>query len=115
MKKDYWLYAVAVVAGVLVWVAVTAVSGRREAWDAPSYFLIGIPIICAVSAALGFVEPYKPWRWGLVPLMAQAVWMIVVQGAGNLLPLGLIVFAVLAIPSMMTAWLGAFIGKKIKA
>jgi len=38
--------------------------------------------------------------------------MLVTQEPGNLLPLGLVVFGVLAIPSVMTAWLGAFVGKK---
>jgi len=113
MKKDLWLYGVAVVSGILVWVVVSTVSGKREAWDSEWYFLIGIPVVCVVSAGLGFVEPSRPWRWGEAPLLAQAVWMIVTQGAGNLLPLGLVVFGVLAIPSVMTAWLGAFVGKKV--
>ncbi|MGH7166306.1 MAG: hypothetical protein ACREIS_12370 [Nitrospiraceae bacterium] len=113
MKKDFWLYGVAVVSGILVWVAVSTASGKSEAWDSEWYFLIGIPVVCVVSAGLGFVEPNRPWRWGLAPLLAQAVWMIATEGAGNLLPLGLVVFGVLAIPSMMTAWLGAFVGKKI--
>jgi len=113
MKKGLWLYGMAVVSGILVWVVVSTVSGRREAWDSEWYFLIGIPGVCVVSAGLGFVEPSRPWRWGVAPLLAQAVWMIVTQGAGNLLPLGLVVFGVLAIPSVMTAWLGALIGKKV--
>lgn len=113
MKKDFWLYEVAVVSGILVWVVVSAVSGRREAWDSEWYFLIGIPVVCVVSVGLGFVEPRRPWRWGVAPLVAQAVWMLVTQEPGNLLPLGLVVFGVLAIPSVMKAWLGAFIGKKV--
>ena len=39
--------------------------------------------------------------------------MLVTQGPGNLLPLGVIVFGVLAVPSIITAWLGALVGKKI--
>ena len=113
MKKDYWLYGAAVAAGIGVWVVVSEVSHRREAWDSEWYFLIGIPVVCMVAAGLGFVEPRKPWRWGLIPLMAQAVWMVVTQGVGNLLPLGLVVFGVLAIPSMITAWLGALVGKAV--
>ena len=64
MKKDYWLYGLAVVTGVLVWVIVSNASGRREAWDSQWYFLISVPVVCVISAALGFVEPRRPWRWG---------------------------------------------------
>ena len=57
MKKDHWLYGVAVVAGIIVWVVVSTVSHRREAWDSQWYFLVGTPVVCVLSAVLGFVEP----------------------------------------------------------
>jgi hypothetical protein len=38
--------------------------------------------------------------------------MLVTEGPGNLLPLGVIAFGILAIPSMITAWLGALVGKQ---
>ena len=112
MKKDYWFYGLAVVTGIVVWVAVSTLSGRREAWDSQWYFLISIPVVCVVSAALGFVEPSKPWRWGIAPLIGQFSWMLLTQGPGNLLPLGLVVFGVLSVPSIMTARVGAFFGSK---
>jgi len=113
MKKDYWLYGVAVVVGAAVWVVVSTISHRREAWDSEWYWLVGVPVVCVLSAVLGFVEPDRPWRWGVAPLVGQFFWMLVTQGPGNLLPLGVIVFGVLAIPSIITAWLGALVGKKV--
>jgi len=112
MKKDYWLYGLAVVTGIVVWVVVSTLSGRREAWDSQWYFLIGMPVVCVVSAALGFVEASRPWRWGVAPLIGQFSWMLLTQRPGNLLPLGLVVFGVLSVPSIMTARIGAFIGSK---
>jgi len=38
--------------------------------------------------------------------------MLVTQGVGNLLPLGVIVFAILSIPSILTARLGAYVRKR---
>lgn len=67
MNKDYWLYGLAVLVGIIVWIAVSTVSGRREAWDSGSYFRIGLPVVCVASAALGFLEPSRPWRWGVAP------------------------------------------------
>lgn len=112
MKKDYWLYGVTTVAGIIVWAVVSTISHRREAWDSESYFIFGMPVVCLVSAVLGFVEPGRPWRWGVAPLAGQFFWMLVTQGPGNLLPLGVIVFGIQSIPSIITAWLGAFVGKK---
>lgn len=113
MKKEYWLYGVAVVVGIVVWVVVSKASHRREAWDSELYFLVGMPVVCAASAILGMIEPSRPWRWGAVPLAGQFVWMLLTEGPGNLLPLGVIVFGILAIPSMLTARLGALVGRKL--
>jgi len=112
MKKDFWLYGVALVAGTVVWVVVSEASGRKEAWDSQWYFLISIPVVCVVSAVLGFIEPSKPWRWGVAPLAGQFSWMLLTQGPGNLLPLGVVVFGVLSVPSIITARIGAFFGSK---
>jgi hypothetical protein len=112
MKKDSWLYALAIVTGALTWAAISAVSGRREAWDSSWYFSAGIPVVCVMSGALGFIEPRKQWRWGITPLIGQFSWMLFTQGPGNLLPLGVLVFGILSIPSIMTAKLGAFVRRK---
>ena len=112
MKKEYWLYGFALVTGILVWAAVSNATGRREAWDSQWYFLISVPVVSIVSAVLGFVEPRKPWRWGVVPLVGQFSWMLFTQGPGNLLPLGVVMFGVLSVPSIITARIGAFLGSK---
>lgn len=111
MKKDSWLYLVAIVCGVLVWALVSAVSGKREAWDSGLYFSVGMPIVCVVSAALGFFEPSRSWRWGVTPLAGQFLWMLLTQGVGNLLPLGVVV-GILSVPSIITARIGASFGNK---
>ena len=112
MKKDYWLYGFAIATGVLMWIVVSNASGRREAWDSQWYFFISVPVVCIASAALGFVEPNKSWRWGVAPLVGQFFWMVLTQGPGNLLPLGVVVFGVLSLPSIFTAQIGASIGRK---
>jgi len=114
VSKEFWLYGTAVMSGVGAWVLVSVVSGQREAWDSERYLLIGMPVVCVVSAGLSFVEPTRPWRWGLAPILAQAVWMFTTQGFGNLWPLGMVAFLVLAIPSILSAWFGAFLRKRAR-
>lgn len=112
MKKDVWLYVVAIMIGVLTWGAISTISDRREAWDSSSYFSVGMPVVCAASAILGFIEPRRVWRWGVAPLAGQFLWMLFTQGPGNLLPLGLIAFGVLSVPSIITAKIGAYVRQR---
>ncbi|BAV32771.1 hypothetical protein SCL_0449 [Sulfuricaulis limicola] len=109
MKKDAWFYLVAAASGVLTWVLVSVISGRVEAWDSGLYFSVGMPVVCIVALVLGFLEPRRAWRWGVVPLLAQFLWMLLTQGPGNLLPLGIVVFVVLSLPSIVAARIGAFV------
>ena len=113
MKKDSWFYLIAVTSGVLAWITVSAVSGRTEAWDSGLYFSVGMPVVCIVSMVQGFFESRRPWRWGVVPLVGQLLWMLLIQGPGNLLPLGIIVFVLLSLPSIVAARIGAFVATKL--
>jgi hypothetical protein len=112
MKKDPWFYLIAATSGVVTWVMVSAVSGRAEAWDSSLYFSVGMPVVCLVSLVLGFLEPTRAWRWGVVPLVGQFLWMLLTQGPGNLLPLGIVVFGVLSVPSIVAARIGAFVASR---
>jgi hypothetical protein len=111
MKKELWLYGAACVSGVLVWVLVSILSGQTEAWDSESYLFFGIPALCLVACTLGFIEPNQPWRWGIVQILGQAVWMFASQGVGNFWPLGMVAFGLFAIPLIVAAGLGALIAK----
>jgi hypothetical protein len=62
--------------------------------------------------ALAFFEPDRSWRWGVLPLVGQFLWMVLSEGPGNLLPLGVVVFGVLSIPAIIAARIGAFIATK---
>jgi len=112
MKRAYWLYLVAIVAGAAIWIFVALATGRSEAWDSGLYFSVGIPAVCVVSMALAFVEPEASWRWGVLPLVGQFLWMLFSQGLGNLLPLGIVVFVVLSVPSIIAARIGASIARR---
>jgi hypothetical protein len=112
MKRDHWLYLLAAAGGAAIWALVSLASGRAEAWDSPLYFSVGIPAGCLISMAFAFFEPERAWRWGVAPFVGQFLWMLVSKGPGNLLPLGIVAFGVLSIPSIIAAWVGASIAKR---
>lgn len=101
-------FLLAAVAGAVGWIAITATSGRREAWDSELYFGLFLPGIAILVAWLGFLSPRGAWRWAFVPFAAQALIALVQDPAGGLLPLGLIVFAVFGavclVPAVVGAW-----------
>ena len=110
-------HIVAVVTGLASSLGVLLVAGlmsgrlpealRREAWDTDLYWLVGLPLCYVVAGVLGWLGPERIWRWPLVMMATQALAMLLFAGSGlSLLPLGLILFAILALPGILTAWIG---------
>ena len=99
---------VAFVFGAALWLVASALSGVREAWDSSAYWAVAYPAAIVASALLGYFYPDRPWRWALVLFEAQALAMCIRNGElGNLLPLGLVLFAVIALPGVVAAKLAA--------
>jgi hypothetical protein len=97
-------YAIAFAAGIVIWFAATAASGRREAWDAGIYWMLFYPLAIAVAALLGYRHPDRPWRWAVTLFLAQFVAMGLRSGEiGSLAPLGLVVFGMLSLPAVAAA------------
>jgi len=86
-----------------LWLVTTTVSGRNEAWDSPLYWTVAYPLAIALAGSLGYSAPNKPWRWALAVMLVQAVALAITASGFGLLPLGLIVFAVLALPPIGVA------------
>jgi len=97
-------YLLAAVIGAGLWLVTAQVTGTREAWDAGGYWMFAYPLAMVAAGALAYVAPHSgAWRLGLVLMLAQAAAMIASTGSGNLLPLGLVLFIVLAIPPAAVA------------
>ncbi len=94
-------YALAIVAGAILWAVGSAATDRREAWDAGSYWMIFYPAAIVICGFLGYVFPERPWRWCIALFTAQFVTMAMLSGEiGNLAPLGLVMFGILSLPAI---------------
>ena len=83
-------------------------SGRSEAWDAPLYWPVTYPLCLLLAGVLAYFEPVRPWRWALAVMLIQPLVMLLTSGSSlSLLPLGLIMFAILALSPMAIAGLVA--------
>ncbi len=100
---------VAFVAGVFLWLGASFASGRREPWDSAAYWMGAYPVATGLCIALALFFPARPWLWAFALFAGQFVGMILRNGeAGGLWPLGLAMFAVLALPG---AFLGSLVAK----
>jgi hypothetical protein len=94
----------AALAGAALWLGTCAATGRREAWDASAYWAVAYPAALLACALLGRAFPDRPWRWALVLFEAQCVTMGLRNGElGSLLELGVVMFAVIALPGIAVA------------
>jgi hypothetical protein len=96
--------ALAAVAGVALWLVSSLLTSKREPWDAAVYWVLVYPLAIATCALLGYKYPERTWRWPLVLFEAQFIAMCVRNGElGNLWPLGMLLFAVVALPGIVAA------------
>lgn len=96
-------YGIAVAAGLVLWFATSMLGGRREPWDSPVYWTVSYPVAIALAGVLGYVFPERPWRWALVIMFMQMAVMVIGGSGFGLLPLGVILLAVLSLPSVVLA------------
>lgn len=105
-------YAVSFIAGLAICLFITLTSGRKEAWDAPAYFSIGIPMMCLVIFALSYWFPQRAWRWALSMAIGQSVAMVLGGGSASLWPLAIIAMTVVSLPQFIVAMVASGIAKK---
>lgn len=108
--------AIAMAAGMALWLGASWLGGRREAWDTPVYWVIAYPLAILVAAGLGYAYPDRPKLAALALFAAQFAAMGLRSGdLGNLWPLGPAVFAVLAMPAVVAAQFAARLKKRADA
>ena len=80
MLQKWTIVAASVLTGVALELGIHALSGRREAWDSPQYWSIGIPSALIVSAVVGFLSRRMQWLWTLVIVPSQVMTMMLRSG-----------------------------------
>ncbi|HSA89880.1 MAG TPA: hypothetical protein VLF42_08295 [Burkholderiales bacterium] len=106
------LYALTGGLAVAVWLIPWLLLGGKEAWDHPSYFLVSLPLMTLAAGYAGYQARTRAWRWPLALILGQFATLLLLEGFGNLLPLGIIVLVILAVPMMAGASIGAWLGRR---
>lgn len=114
MKNDdnFFPYAASSLCGLVVYVTIIMATGRNEAWDDGSYYLLGIPFMCIIAFVIGYLFPVKPWRWALGMAGGQMVGALLNGSSLSLLPFALIFMVVISIPQFIAVFFGSRLAAK---
>lgn len=112
--NDGLAWAIAIIGGIVLWLATMAIGGKREAWDSGLYWSVAYPLAIVLAAWLGYRFSERPWRWALAIMLAQALTLAATAASFGLLPLGMIVFSILALPLIAAAVLAARLRRRRK-
>jgi hypothetical protein len=117
-NSDRLAVVVAAITGAGIWELLRHIVKRRDVLDDPAFWQIGYPLTLAAALVLGLVWRERPWRWVVALMCGQAFWSLAVatyqSGVPNLFPLTLLMFAVLGLPCLLTAYTGQWIGNRLK-
>lgn len=116
--KEYLKSALALSFGVMVWSVFKFIAPSQDPTALLSYWKIGYPVSIVLSGFMGIFFPDRPWRWGIIIMFVQLfIEAITTKGDLNLLPPGIVFFALLSIPCMISGHVGAWISGycKLKA
>jgi len=115
LRSDLVPAVLAFLVGAADWELVRWLGTRREAWDDPVYWQLGLPLLVLTAFVLGLVWRERPWRWVVWLMVGQAAWSLGLAlgqyGIPNLLPMGLVAFALLGIPYLVAAYAGRWLGE----
>lgn len=97
-----------VATGIALELGIHALSGRREAWDSPAFWTIGLPGALVLSAAIGWLSRGHAWLWTFAIAPSQVMTMMVRSGEmSGLWPLTLVLSALLSAPFVLAAFVGS--------
>lgn len=106
-------FTISILSGVFVWVFFRLYTNNSDPQSTISYWYIGYPILILASFITGYFFCIKVWRWPLLIISSQAIIGIVMSnGGGNLLPIGIIVHIIIFIPCLIASYCGLFLKSK---
>lgn len=111
-RNDFRPFAASAAAGFVICLAITLVTGRREAWDSAAYFSVGIPLMCVVIFAVSCRFPLRTWRWTLCMAAGQSLAIALGGGSLSLWPLAIVAMTVLSIPQFVTGLIAGRLAAK---
>lgn len=104
--KQGIIFVITSLIGLGVWVGISIISGKEEAWDSPLFFVLGLPIMILASGIAGYIDPGGFWLWGIAVVILQPVALLINSEIGPFILVGFFTFGVFAVLCVFGAWVG---------
>lgn len=106
-SKDILPYILSGLTGFIVCLAISVITGRKEAWDHSSYFSIGLPLMCFAIFYISFKFPVKSWRWAFSLAVGQSVAILMGGNSLSLWPLSIFFMSIISLPMFIAGFVGS--------
>ena len=80
-----------------------------QAWI---WLLASYPTMIVASGILGYLAPLRPVTWACLIVAGDFLVGMLTTSNLNMLPIGIVLYLVLAIPCIASAWIAAFVRRR---
>lgn len=106
-RKDRRTLVLGAVAGTAIWAWAMLGAGGREIWDLPVFWSHFYPAALLVAGLLGLLPRSRPWLCAAAIFLPLLPVIALAGGGFGLLPLGVAMIVILAVPGAALAWVAA--------
>jgi hypothetical protein len=125
-KKDLIFLAIAPILGLASFILPVVLTERIKIWNSDYSILkkvvgpdgfTGFTALCLIISGitLGFLNPKRPWLWGLLTMSLFPVIAIIEMSGNpyshNIWPIEFVMYAILSFPAIIGAFIGVFMKK----
>ena len=108
--KNNEAFPVALLIGICAQLIPQLISGRQPDTEAILWLYSSFPLMIIAAGILGFVAPDHPSLWAISILLGDFLTgLLMAQNGLNLLPVGLLLYAIYAILYILAGHFGAFL------
>jgi hypothetical protein len=113
-KNDFLPTGLAIGIGIMAQFVPQLLS-HREATAEAGYWLFGsFPAMVILSGVLAFLFPAHSFLWAFVIIAADfCTGLATLQGESNLMPIGVVLYAIYLLPCFLLSWIGNYVRRKL--
>ena len=109
---DYVPYAASALCGLVVCLAISLATGRKEAWDSSLYFSVGMPAMVLAIFAISYLFPRAAWRWTLSMALGQSIALLLGGNSLSLWPLAILAMLLFSLPQFASGYVGSWLSRR---